>query len=157
MIRRVAVCLIACFVFSTVLVVAEDWVPQVLKYFPGKWEHKDADGQPTGTSDWKLVSGGSVFAGPGKLTDGTEIFEVAAWDPLDKKWVHTAYDADGGRTCEKYDRFENDTYYGTHIYVDPKGETITAKCHVKVIDKDHFQFTLEKDGKTKVGHSYRIR
>lgn len=120
---------------------AQDMVPQMLKYFPGKWEITSGGGNPAGQADWRLAAGGKVIAGPGVSQTGAESFAMAGWDANKKEWVHTWYEGDGTHGRITVTQFKDNTYEGTLYYVDKTGAGRTSKWQNKIIDKDNFEVT----------------
>ena len=157
MIRVSSSALAVCVLLAASIGNAQDFVPGILKYFPGKWEMRSADGKVLGTLEFNLVAGGKAAAGPGTSNDGTTSFGLAGWDPTEKKWVHTLFFSDGQFMHFTVTKFENGTYYGTFRSTDKEGQTITGEHRNRIIDKDHFEVTDVVNGESTVTHTYRIR
>lgn len=120
----------------------------VLKYFPGRWEWTQSDGE-SGTVHWELVSDGAALAGIGTTSYGGKDFGVGGWEPGEKKWVHTWYTAKGQHGRMEWMSFSGDTYTGTARVGQPGVEAVDAKAVCKIIDEDSFVLTMEPGHVTK--------
>jgi hypothetical protein len=157
MIRRFIVALVAIVALSSSLAHAQDFVPGILKYFPGKWQAKAADGTNLFTVEWKVVADGKAIAGPSKTVAGTTGFAVAGWEPKEKKWVHVLFDGSGMHARMEVTKFADNTYFGTVYFVDAQGNVASGECRDKIIGPDHFEFTQVLNGKTDVQQWHRIK
>lgn len=157
MIRRFIVALVAIVALSSSLAHAQDFVPGILKYFPGKWQAKAADGTNLFTVEWKVVAGGKAIAGPSMTASGSAGYAVAGWEPKEKKWVHVVFDGSGMHARLEITKFADNTYSGPVYFVDAEGNAASGECRNKIIDQDHFEITQVLNGKTDVQQWHRIK
>ena len=155
MIRRLCFAAAACAALACSAVRAQDFVPQTLKYFPGKWVIKTADGTEVGSVDWKLVAGGKAIAGEGVLNTGGKTFVLAGWDAKEKAWIHNWFEESGAFGHIKVTQFQDNTYLGTLYFADANGEGGSSEWKNRLIDKDHFEVTEFLKGEKVVLHFHR--
>jgi hypothetical protein len=155
---KLYVFLVACCIAATAQTDAfSDEIPKsILDYFPGQWRVEGADGN-TGTVEWKLVAGGKAVAGAGTSAEGGADHGMAGWQPRDKKWLHVWFRENGGYGELEVSRHEGDTYFGTQRVVDANGDVIESHFANRVIDKDHFEVTLESGDEKSISRWTRIK
>ena len=157
MIRRCIVACVAIAALSASVAHAQDLASGILKYFPGKWQAKAADGTNLFTVEWKVVANGKAIAGPATSASGTTGFALAGWEPKEKKWIHVLFDGSGMHARLEVTRFADNTYSGPVYFVDADGNAASGECRNKIIDRDHFEITQVLNGKTEVQQWYRVK
>jgi uncharacterized membrane protein len=149
--------LAVCFTLSASSVHAQDMASKIIKYFPGKWQLKQADGTVLGEVDWKVVAGGKAIAGPGKTADGLSNFALAGWDPDKKIWLHVFHQEDGSHARLVVTKLEGDTYHGEVSRADGDGQVVKSKWQNKVVDQNHFVVTEWEGDEETVTHFERVK
>jgi hypothetical protein len=155
MLHRILPGLVVCVGLTVSVTAAEEFASQLLKFAPGTWELKDANGALIGTVDWKLTSEGKAISATGKNPDSGVHVGAAGWDAGTKKWVHVIFYGDGAFMRYELDRFKDGVYSGTVYFADATGKTSTGKCQNKIIDNDHFEVTQVVFGESSVLHCFR--
>jgi hypothetical protein len=129
-----------CFLPS--MVSAQELPDRIIKYFSGKWTVIGPEQGQTSTANWKTVAGGRATAGDGTNSKTGAHFGLGRWQAEDKTWVHDWAEEKGGYGHLESTRFEKDTYYGKVRAVDEAGKPLAGEARVKIIDPDHFEYTV---------------
>ena len=143
---RLTAALLVCLVVGPAVMVHADEHQDVknwIKYLKGEWSSELDDGTKVvkGTATWRIAAKGN--AGIGRFTEGeTTAVEIGGWQSGTKVAQVNGFDSQGDYWQLEYKTISAKGGEGS-IRGTYDGEAYTGNIIVKVIDNDHWQWTIE--------------